>query len=289
LVEHTAENRGVAGSIPALAIIDRSPPPPRGGMTTSIDSFSCRPTARADAGRADIGGDCDDVRAHASSEGATDEVSNLMDRRSRTSVGAYVAQRSRWARPDPRGCARLRWSRADFPKNNAPSFSARSAAFLQNGSLIVARRNAIYLVSERHLERLVTRLELQRAAGFPGLRTLDFDARGFGRRNVALIWSGRERQRPSRRIDSRRIPSGQSRVRPSAEARLLTRRRDVVSRGRRAVRDAGRTHTARLRVRPRPLPRRLERAPRLPAPLVHDRLPAALPLPLRHARPGAGR
>ena len=34
LVEHTAENRGVAGSIPALAIfVDRSPPPLRGGVT----------------------------------------------------------------------------------------------------------------------------------------------------------------------------------------------------------------------------------------------------------------
>jgi hypothetical protein len=157
LVEHTAENRGVAGSIPALAIINRSPPPPRGGMTTSIDSFSCRPTARADAGRAGIGGDCDDVRAHASSEGETDEVSNVMDRCGCTSVGAYVAQRSRWARPDPRGCARLRrrWSRADFPKRVLPP--SRAGLLLEGDCvyLLPSRSNALRPVwrgkQEEHL------------------------------------------------------------------------------------------------------------------------------------------
>jgi hypothetical protein len=56
LVEHTAENRGVAGSIPALAIAVRSPARLRRAMTTSI-GFSFRSmTVAADAGGAGIGG-----------------------------------------------------------------------------------------------------------------------------------------------------------------------------------------------------------------------------------------
>jgi hypothetical protein len=54
LVEHTAENRGVAGSIPALATSREEVRPAARALMTSSRSVQFRPLV-ADAGKAGIG------------------------------------------------------------------------------------------------------------------------------------------------------------------------------------------------------------------------------------------
>jgi hypothetical protein len=73
--------------------------------------------------------------------------------------------------------------------------SARSAAFLRNGRLLVTRQDGIYLASGIRLEQLATRAELRRTAGFPSASALSFRGGGYGQNQVALLWANTKIQR----------------------------------------------------------------------------------------------